>query len=107
MADNPHDDAHHGPNVKAYMVVFGALSIFTLFSFIFNGLAHAEYITHTTSFVLILGVAIIKATLVGIYFMHLQLDWPRLYFMIIPAFILGTMMMIVLLPDIVIGWRAR
>jgi cytochrome c oxidase subunit 4 len=57
------------------------------------------------SFALILGVAVVKATLVGMYFMHLKLDWGRLYFLIVPAFILGTMMMIVLMPDIVLGWR--
>jgi cytochrome c oxidase subunit 4 len=107
MADTPHEETHHGPDVKAYMVVFGALSVFTLLSFIFNWMAHPEHeiLTKVQSFVLILGVAIVKATLVGLYFMHLKLDWPRLYFMIVPAFILGTMMMIVLLPDIVLGWH--
>src|SRR5437660_11669644 len=98
-------DAEHRPNVKAYLVVFGALSVFTLLSFLFNDAARHEMITHMQSFVLILGVAIFKATLVGMYFMHLKFDWGRLYFMIIPAFILGTMMMIVLLPDIVVSWH--
>ena len=98
-------DEHHGPNVKAYLVVFGALSVFTALSFVFNTLARNETISHTQSFMLILGVAIIKATLVGMYFMHLKFDWGRLYFLIIPAFVLGTMMMIVLMPDIVLGWR--
>jgi cytochrome c oxidase subunit 4 len=98
-------DAEHGPLVKAYLVVFGALSVFTALSFLFNTLARGDVITHTQSFLLILGVAIIKATLVAMYFMHLKFDWGRLYFMIIPAFILGTMMMIVLLPDIVVGWQ--
>jgi cytochrome c oxidase subunit 4 len=100
-------DEHHGPNVKSYLVVFGALSVFTGLSFLFNSMARREppIITHTQSFLLILGVAIIKATLVGMYFMHLKFDWGRLYFLIIPAFILGTMMMIVLMPDIVLGWR--
>jgi cytochrome c oxidase subunit 4 len=105
MSDAHHSEAHHGPDVKAYLVVFGALSIFTALSFVFNIAARKEIITHTQSFLLILGVAIVKATLVGLYFMHLKLDWPKTYFMIVPAFILGTMMMIVLLPDIVLGWR--
>jgi cytochrome c oxidase subunit 4 len=96
---------HHGPDVKAYLVVFGALSIFTGLSFLFNSMARGGTITHVQSFALILGVAVVKATLVGMYFMHLKLDWGRLYFLIIPAFILGTMMMIVLMPDIVLGWR--
>jgi hypothetical protein len=37
--------------------------------------------------------------------MHLLLDWKRLYFMIIPVMIMGTMMLIVLLPDIVLAWH--
>ena len=97
-------DVHHGPNVKAYAVVFGALSVFTLLSFLFNDAARHEMITRTQSFLLILGVAVIKATLVGLYFMHLKLDWPKTYFLIVPAFVLATMMMIVLMPDIVLGW---
>ena len=55
---------------------------------------------------LILGVAVFKATLVGMYFMHLKFDWGKLYFMIFPAFILGVMMMMVLLPDIVFVWSS-
>src|SRR5262245_44598461 len=99
-------DAEHGPHVKSYLVVFGALSVFTALSFLFNTMARGGTITHTQSFLLILGVAIFKATLVAMYFMHLKFDWGKLYFMIIPAFILGTMMMIVLLPDIVVGWQS-
>jgi hypothetical protein len=37
------------------------------------------------------------------YFMHLKWDWKFLYFLIIPVFIMGTMMMTVLLPDIFFG----
>ena len=74
-------------------------------SFVVNYLAREEKITHFQSFVIILGVAIVKATLVGAYFMHLVVDWRKLYYLLIPAFILGTMMMIVLLPDIVLAWR--
>ena len=37
--------------------------------------------------------------------MHLKYDWGKLYFLIVPAFILGAMMMIVLLPDIVLAWH--
>jgi cytochrome c oxidase subunit 4 len=50
-------------------------------------------------------VAVVKATLVGMFFMHLKYEWAKLYFMIIPVFILGTMMMIVLMPDIVVAWH--
>src|SRR5262245_50535676 len=106
-AHHGHGHGHGGPHVKTYLVIFGALSVFTILSFVFNGAARTGTISHTTSFLLILSVAIIKATLVGMYFMHLKFDWGRLYFMIIPAFILATMMMIVLLPDILLAWHTQ
>ena len=50
-------------------------------------------------------MAVVKAGLVGWVFMHLAFDWRKLYFMIFPAFILGAMLMMVLLPDFVIAWQ--
>ena len=102
MTDAHAPEAHHGPNVQAYFVVFGALAVFTAISFIVNGIFGAG--SHT-GMAIILGVAVIKACLVGVIFMHLKWDWRKLYFMIVPAFILGAMMMMVLLPDIVITWK--
>jgi cytochrome c oxidase subunit 4 len=96
--------AEHGPNIKAYLIVGIALSIFTAMSFGFNELVRHHRMSTAAAFVAILAVAIVKASLVGTYFMHLKYDWRLTYFMLIPAFILGTMMMIVLLPDIVFAW---
>jgi cytochrome c oxidase subunit 4 len=96
----PHAEEHHGPGVQAYLVVFVALSIFTAISFVVR-----EVVGHnTTSMMIILAVAVCKAVLVGLFFMHLIVDWPRLYYLIFPAFILGTMMIVVFLPDIVLAW---
>ncbi len=99
MADTHHGHAHHGPTFQLYMLVALALAIGTSLSFVFNQTMSAKFI----AFVLILGVAIVKATLVAMYFMHLKWDWKLLYFLIIPAFILGTMMMVVFLPDILLN----
>jgi len=95
----------HGPSFKAYMVVFGALSIFTVVSFVVNDAVRHDVLSSQTGFLLILAVAIVKALLVAIYFMHLIVDWGKLYYFIFPTFILGTMFMIVLLPDIVLTWH--
>ena len=103
-----HDDhGDHGATVKAYLTVFTALALFTLVSFVANWAAAPEHawISKFFSFVIILAVAVIKAVLVGLIFMHLKFDWRKLYFMIFPAFILGAMMMMVLLPDIVLAWQ--
>src|SRR5207253_281985 len=105
MATAPHADEHAGPSFKTYLTVGAALAIFTALSFVFNSLARAKMISDHQSFVLILGVAVCKAVLVGMFFMHLKFEWGKLYFMIVPAFILGAMMAFVLLPDIVICWQ--
>jgi caa(3)-type oxidase subunit IV len=103
MSDQPHA---HGPvDIKPYITVFVALSVFTAVSFVVNKFVNDGTLTTTMGFILILGVAIIKALLVVMIFMHLKWDWGRLYFMIIPALILAPMLVFALLPDIVMYWK--
>ncbi|HEX4589942.1 MAG TPA: cytochrome C oxidase subunit IV family protein [Gemmataceae bacterium] len=107
-------DTHaHGPiDTRPYIVVFVALCIFTAISFIMNGFVRGIDALHIpagtvaagTAFVVILGVAVVKAICVATYFMHLKWDWNRLYFIIIPALVLAPMLVFALLPDLVIYW---
>jgi cytochrome c oxidase subunit 4 len=102
---DPHgsaEDHAHGPSVQAYLVIFGALCVFTLVSFVVNALFPPHSMT---ALFIILAVAVCKATLVVMYFMHLKYDWPKVYFIMVPVVILAVMMMIVLLPDGVVGWH--
>ncbi len=99
-----HAAEHHGPDLRLYMVVAAALAIFTASSFGINAAVRSEHFSSEIGFLLILGVAVCKAVLVGMFFMHLKYDWGKLYFIIVPISILGLMMMIVLLPDIVLAW---
>jgi caa(3)-type oxidase subunit IV len=100
-----HDD--HESTVRAYLIVFVCLAIFTFASFAANFAAAPEHqwISKFVSFIIVLAVAVAKAALVGWIFMHLKFDWRKLFFMIVPAFILGTTMMIVFLPDMVLAWQ--
>ncbi|MBL8798500.1 MAG: cytochrome C oxidase subunit IV family protein [Planctomycetia bacterium] len=100
-----HDEHHDGPSMQTFYVVFGALLAFTVVSFIANTLSNAHVISTFTSFVIILGVALCKATLVALYFMHLIVDWRKVFITIVPALVLGPMLMVVLLPDIVLAWK--
>lgn len=106
MAES-HGTEGHGSGVNMYYVVFAALCVFTIISFIVNGAVRADppALTKEAGFTIILGVAVCKAFLVGLIFMHLKWDWGRLYFMIIPAMILGALLIAVLMPDIVLGWK--
>ncbi len=104
MADTHEPAAHAGADFRLYLIIFAALSVFTLLSFVVNWAEHQFGFSPQTGATIIMGIAIIKATLVAMIFMHLKWDWSRLYFLIIPAFILGAMMMMVLMPDIVLAW---
>jgi cytochrome c oxidase subunit 4 len=92
----------HGPAVQTYLVIFGALSVFTAVSFVVNlGFPPPSM----TGLAIIMTVAVCKATLVVMYFMHVKFDWPKLYFIMVPVAILAVMMMLVLMPDGVVGWH--
>ena len=105
MTDHSDSHAHAGPSIQPYLVVFGALLSFTIISFVVNYAERQDVVARTTGFIIILSVAVVKAVLVAMYFMHLKWDWVRLYFLIIPVMVLGMMMIIVLLPDIVLDWH--
>ncbi len=101
MSESHHPEHHEGPGFQAYMVVFLALSTFTAISFLVN----ATVGRGLTGLVIILAVAVVKAILVGLYFMHLVVDWGKLYYLIFPTFILAAMFITVLMPDIVLAWH--
>jgi caa(3)-type oxidase subunit IV len=102
---SPQGHALHGPNSRVYMVIAVALAVFTAVSFVVNLLVQFAGLAVLAGFLIILGVAICKALLVTMYFMHVKYDWSLLYFLLLPAFVLATMMMIVLLPDLVFAWQ--
>jgi caa(3)-type oxidase subunit IV len=95
------EHGHSGPTLKTYLLVFGALTVFTAISFIVN----ATIGRNLTGLVIILGVSVCKTVLVGLFFMHLIIDWSKLYYLIFPTFILGAMFITVLLNDIVLVWH--
>jgi caa(3)-type oxidase subunit IV len=106
MADSHGAEAHHGPTAATYTVIFIALCVFTTVSFAINYFLHDPHNPNYLFGVCVIVVAAVcKAFLVGLIFMHLRYDWDLLYYLIVPALILGVMMMIVLMPDIVLAWQ--
>jgi caa(3)-type oxidase subunit IV len=98
-AHEPAAHDHAGPNYRAYLMVFAALSVFTLISFVVNAIFGTGSHTGAT---IIMIVAVIKATLVAMIFMHLFWDWRKVLFVLAPISILAVVMMVVLMPDVVI-----
>jgi cytochrome c oxidase subunit IV len=96
-----HAEEHPHPN---YWAVFGVLSVLTLVSFMtvqdfWLNNVESDPLHPRSGPILVMLVAVAKATLVAMYFMHLKYDWFKLYFMIVPTLIMGTILMCALLPD--------
>jgi cytochrome c oxidase subunit 4 len=100
-----HADEHHGEHIpdKIFYMVFGGLLVFTAATFAANQFLSAK--AKVLAFIIIGSIAIMKAFLVVVYFMHLVIDWKKLFVFIIPVMILAPLIVIVLWPDIVLAWR--
>src|SRR3989442_2696787 len=97
----PHEsEPHVGIPVKTYFLIFGALAVCTAISFMVNEGERHHMIGAYAGFAMIFAVAVCKAVLVGMFFMHLKLDWSRLYFVIVPFMILAGMMLVIPLSGI-------
>jgi caa(3)-type oxidase subunit IV len=105
MEDSHGSEGQAGPTMQLYLFISVALSVFTAVSFAVNAGVRGGTFSPTTGFTIIMAVAVCKAVLVAMFFMHLKFDWMRLYFLIIPVMVLGVMMVVVLLPDIVLAWH--
>jgi len=106
----PHADASHAEHAheehisdKTFLKVFVALFVFTTFSFLANQLFGRSAVV--LAFIIIMGIAVCKAALVVMYFMHLKIDWRKVFVFVVPTLILAPLIVIVLWPDIVLAWR--
>ena len=97
------DHGHEGHiSDQTFIKVFVVLLICTATSFAVNQLIGHH--SAVTNFILILAVAIVKAVLVVTFFMHLKIDWRKVFVFIVPTMILAPIIIIVLWPDIVLAW---
>jgi cytochrome c oxidase subunit 4 len=80
-----------------YLKVWGALLVLTLIEYWY---AHLFKDSFTSLVVGLMFWAVIKASLVGWFFMHLKFEGNWVYSMLIPAGILATVFVVALIPDI-------
>lgn len=99
MADTnlTHEQEMHVESHAPYLKVFAALAVFTAVEYWY---AHISKDNFTSLVVGLMIMAIIKAGLVGWYFMHLKFEGRWVYYMLIPAGILAAVLMFGLMPDI-------
>lgn len=103
-SDAAHDHAHEEHiSDKTFAKVFGVLLVCTTGSFLTNQIFghHAPVV----NFTLIALISILKATLVVAFFMHLKIDWRKVFVFLVPICILAPMVIIVWWPDMVLAWR--
>ncbi len=94
--DHAHGDDHSG-HVKIYIRVFVSLAIFTAIEYFYARIFKDAFVT------LVLGLmtwAVIKASLVGLYFMHLKYEGRWVFAMLVPSGILALVLVAALMPDI-------
>lgn len=88
---------HQTSHVKVYLRVFLALLVLTLAEYLY-----AMVLAGSSAWVLIGGlmlIAVIKAGLVGLFFMHLLFEGPWKYLILIPTTFLATVTVLGLVPD--------
>lgn len=100
MTEAHSEQAHEGHGTeRIYLTVFAALVVFTGVSFMTVNESlwpFGAQAGHT----LVMIVAVCKAVLVAMFFMHLKWDWFKLYFMIVPPLIMGAVLICALMPDL-------
>lgn len=87
------DYESHAP----YLKIWAALLVLTVLEY---GYARAMAGGFHVLVVGLLALALIKAVLVGLYFMHVRFEGRWVYFFIVPVTILAAALVIALVPDI-------
>jgi cytochrome c oxidase subunit 4 len=95
-AQHEHAESH----VQTYLKVFLALLVFTVLEYFYAKFA-SRFQFHISLLILgLMMMAIIKAVLVAMYFMHLKFEGRWVYLMLVPAGILAAVFVVALTPDI-------
>lgn len=93
-----HDSVEeHESHVGTYLKVFVTLAVLTAVEYFYARIFKDSFS------ILILGLAVlalVKAGMVGLYFMHLKFEGRWVYYMIVPACILALILVMALYPDI-------
>lgn len=82
--------AHKSPN---YMAVFYWLAALTVLEI------GAYYLPPPSKYVILVALALSKAALVAMYFMHLRFERRTLAYIALTPLAMGTLLVLILLPD--------
>ncbi|HEV8307716.1 MAG TPA: cytochrome C oxidase subunit IV family protein [Methylomirabilota bacterium] len=82
--------AHKSPN---YMAVFYWLAVLTVLE------VGAYFLPPPTKWVLLVALALSKAALVAMYFMHLRFETRTLAYIALTPLAIGTLLVLIIMPD--------
>jgi cytochrome c oxidase subunit IV len=103
MAPSEIAEEHAAEAHAPYLRVWGALAVLTAIEYYYAAWFKSMFL------ILLVGLlfwAVIKAGLVGWFFMHLKYEGNWVYMMIIPAFVLATIFVLALMPDMTLKENA-
>jgi cytochrome c oxidase subunit 4 len=86
------ESSHKKPN---YMAVFGALAVLTAIEV---GIAFVG-LGRVTTIIVLVGLALWKAVLVALYYMHLRFEPPRLILMVVAPLPLALILVLAVLTE--------
>ncbi len=92
-----HDQEMHVESHAPYIKVFLWLAVFTAVEYFY---ARWQKDAFTALVMGLMLFAVIKASMVGWYFMHLKFEGRWVYYMLVPAGILAAVLIFALMPDI-------
>ena len=83
-------------SVKIYLLVFAALAILTGFTVILSYMG----LPHGTAVLLAALIALVKCTLIGLFFMHLIDESKAVYALLFGALFFLMVLILAIIPDI-------
>ena len=83
-------------HVSTYLRVFVALLVFTILEYVYAMLTQGHFLALVLGLV---ALAVAKATLVAMFFMHLKFEGRWVYLLLVPAGVLATALVLALVPD--------
>src|SRR3954470_14929920 len=99
VGHDSHDEISHG-GIGKYFVVFAALCILTMCSFLTYFPFWREHVPMQASRALMMAVSCTKAMLVIMFFMHLLWEANWKWVLTIPATFMSIFLMLMLVPDV-------
>ena len=92
---NGHAEEHHGGTTKWFMTVWIVLLTLTGIE-VFLAYEHLEVVLMLT---ILLGLSFLKAGMIIAYFMHLRYERTSVFWILVPMWVMCTLLLMVVFPD--------